>query len=195
MLAPGAKTHLVQRPPLFVGIAGLEKLELAPGRQEHRGQHVTNIPRIRATCQRKSSQLAGCATRVTYDMTGPGCRRWQMQSRERARAAKFSAPMPPAEYVRCRGQPAIAAPPPTQALAEPDAACGERPGLHALPEDAPARRARLPGGSRVMLVGQAPGRREPVVGRPFAWTAGGRCFHGFCRAAASPRNASDGWCT
>ena len=26
--------------------------------------------------------------------------------------------------------------------------------------------------SRVMLVGQAPGVKEPILGRPFAWTAG-----------------------
>ena len=26
--------------------------------------------------------------------------------------------------------------------------------------------------SRVILVGQAPGDKEPVLGRPFAWTAG-----------------------
>ena len=30
--------------------------------------------------------------------------------------------------------------------------------------------------SRVMLVGQAPGVREPVFGRPFAWTAGKTLF-------------------
>ena len=30
--------------------------------------------------------------------------------------------------------------------------------------------------SRVMLVGQAPGRHEPVQGRPFAWTAGRTLF-------------------
>src|SRR4051794_37999454 len=30
--------------------------------------------------------------------------------------------------------------------------------------------------SRVMLVGQAPGVREPVLGRPFAWTAGKTLF-------------------
>jgi uracil-DNA glycosylase len=31
--------------------------------------------------------------------------------------------------------------------------------------------------SRVILVGQAPGTREPVLGRPFAWTAGRKLFH------------------
>jgi len=33
--------------------------------------------------------------------------------------------------------------------------------------------------SRVLLVGQAPGMREPVLGRPFAWTAGKRLFSWF----------------
>jgi uracil-DNA glycosylase len=33
--------------------------------------------------------------------------------------------------------------------------------------------------SRVLLVGQAPGVREPVLGRPFAWTAGKRLFAWF----------------
>jgi uracil-DNA glycosylase len=33
--------------------------------------------------------------------------------------------------------------------------------------------------SRVLLVGQAPGAREPVLGRPFAWTAGKRLFGWF----------------
>lgn len=35
--------------------------------------------------------------------------------------------------------------------------------------------------SRVMLVGQAPGIREPQVGRPFAWTAGRTMFGWFQR--------------
>src|SRR3954462_3554796 len=30
--------------------------------------------------------------------------------------------------------------------------------------------------SKVMLVGQAPGIKEPVLGRPFAWTAGKTLF-------------------
>ena len=37
--------------------------------------------------------------------------------------------------------------------------------------------------SKVMLVGQAPGVREPVLGKPFAWTAGRtlfRWFEDFC---------------
>src|SRR4051794_13868564 len=33
--------------------------------------------------------------------------------------------------------------------------------------------------SRVLLVGQAPGVREPVVGKPFAWTAGRTLFRWF----------------
>jgi uracil-DNA glycosylase len=33
--------------------------------------------------------------------------------------------------------------------------------------------------SEVMLVGQAPGTREPVLGRPFAWTAGKTLFRWF----------------
>ena len=35
--------------------------------------------------------------------------------------------------------------------------------------------------SRVISVGQAPGTREPVVGRPFAWTAGRTLFGWFER--------------
>ncbi len=30
--------------------------------------------------------------------------------------------------------------------------------------------------SRVLLVGQAPGSREPALGKPFAWTAGKTLF-------------------
>jgi uracil-DNA glycosylase len=33
--------------------------------------------------------------------------------------------------------------------------------------------------SKVMLVGQAPGDKEPLLGRPFAWTAGKTLFHWF----------------
>ncbi len=33
--------------------------------------------------------------------------------------------------------------------------------------------------SRVILVGQAPGDKEPVMGRPFAWTAGRKLFRWF----------------
>ncbi|MBJ7258020.1 MAG: uracil-DNA glycosylase family protein [Chthoniobacterales bacterium] len=36
--------------------------------------------------------------------------------------------------------------------------------------------------SEVMLVGQAPGRREPLLGRPFAWTAGKTLFRWFGEA-------------
>ena len=37
--------------------------------------------------------------------------------------------------------------------------------------------------SKVMLVGQAPGDKEPVLGRPFAWTAGKTLFRWFEEAA------------
>lgn len=33
-----------------------------------------------------------------------------------------------------------------------------------------------PARSKVLLIGQAPGNREPVAGRPFAWTAGRKLF-------------------
>ncbi len=33
--------------------------------------------------------------------------------------------------------------------------------------------------SRVILVGQAPGDKEPIMGRPFAWTAGRKMFRWF----------------
>src|ERR1700689_4499613 len=33
--------------------------------------------------------------------------------------------------------------------------------------------------SKVLLVGQAPGDKEPVLGRPFAWTAGKTLFRWF----------------
>lgn len=36
--------------------------------------------------------------------------------------------------------------------------------------------------SRILLVGQAPGVKEPVLGRPFAWTAGKTLFRWFERA-------------
>lgn len=36
--------------------------------------------------------------------------------------------------------------------------------------------------SRVLLVGQAPGDKEPVLGRPFAWTAGKTLFKWFHEA-------------
>src|SRR4051794_5100918 len=37
--------------------------------------------------------------------------------------------------------------------------------------------------SKVMLVGQAPGDKEPIMGRPFAWTAGRTLFRWFMEAA------------
>lgn len=37
--------------------------------------------------------------------------------------------------------------------------------------------------SRVLLVGQAPGVREPIAGKPFAWTAGRTLFRWFENAA------------
>ena len=36
--------------------------------------------------------------------------------------------------------------------------------------------AGRPVASRILLVGQAPGVKEPVLGRPFAWTAGKTLF-------------------
>ena len=43
--------------------------------------------------------------------------------------------------------------------------------------------------SRVMLVGQAPGDKEPVLGRPFAWTAGKTLFQWFTDAAGLTEEA------
>src|SRR4029079_12629321 len=37
--------------------------------------------------------------------------------------------------------------------------------------------------SKVMLVGQAPGDKEPIMGRPFAWTAGKTLFRWFEESA------------
>ncbi|HZV35015.1 MAG TPA: uracil-DNA glycosylase family protein [Verrucomicrobiae bacterium] len=37
--------------------------------------------------------------------------------------------------------------------------------------------------SKIMLVGQAPGDKEPVMGKPFAWTAGKTLFQWFQQAA------------
>ncbi len=39
-----------------------------------------------------------------------------------------------------------------------------------------------PVASRILLVGQAPGDKEPVLGRPFAWTAGRTLFKWFHEA-------------
>jgi uracil-DNA glycosylase len=46
--------------------------------------------------------------------------------------------------------------------------------------------------SNVMLVGQAPGPREPVLQKPFAWTAGRTLFHWFekfCRLSEADLRA------
>ena len=43
--------------------------------------------------------------------------------------------------------------------------------------------------SKVMLVGQAPGDKEPVLGRPFAWTAGKTLFRWFSDAAGMSEQA------
>lgn len=40
--------------------------------------------------------------------------------------------------------------------------------------------------SKIILVGQAPGDKEPVLGRPFAWTAGKTLFGWFQEAAGLP---------
>src|ERR1043165_7386900 len=37
--------------------------------------------------------------------------------------------------------------------------------------------------SKVLLIGQAPGDKEPVLGRPFAWTAGKTLFRWFHETA------------
>jgi uracil-DNA glycosylase len=52
-------------------------------------------------------------------------------------------------------------------------ACRRCPHMHA-----PAVVGR-PAASRVVLVGQAPGDKEPKLGRPFAWTAGKTLFKWF----------------
>jgi uracil-DNA glycosylase len=52
-------------------------------------------------------------------------------------------------------------------------ACRRCPGMASLPVSGPPVR------SEVMLVGQAPGVREPQLGRPFAWTAGKTLFRWF----------------
>ena len=43
--------------------------------------------------------------------------------------------------------------------------------------------------SKIILVGQAPGVREPVVGMPFAWTAGKTLFRWFEEAAGMTEEA------
>lgn len=52
-------------------------------------------------------------------------------------------------------------------------ACRKCPRMASAPVSGPAVR------SEVMLVGQAPGVREPQAGRPFAWTAGKTLFRWF----------------
>jgi len=52
-------------------------------------------------------------------------------------------------------------------------ACRRCPGMASFPVSGPPVR------SEVMLVGQAPGVREPQLGRPFAWTAGKTLFRWF----------------
>ncbi len=52
-------------------------------------------------------------------------------------------------------------------------ACRRCPGMASVPVSGPPVR------SEVMLVGQAPGVREPQLGRPFAWTAGRTLFRWF----------------
>lgn len=42
--------------------------------------------------------------------------------------------------------------------------------------------------SRVLLVGQAPGDKEPVLGRPFAWTAGKTLFRWFQEFCGTDEN-------
>ena len=44
-----------------------------------------------------------------------------------------------------------------------------------------------PVASRIILVGQAPGDKEPKLGRPFAWTAGQTLSHGSRRRSAGRR--------
>jgi uracil-DNA glycosylase len=44
--------------------------------------------------------------------------------------------------------------------------------------------------SRVILVGQAPGAREPVEGRPFAWTAGRKLFRWIAQATGMDEAAA-----
>lgn len=43
---------------------------------------------------------------------------------------------------------------------------------------------------RILLVGQAPGVKEPVMGRPFAWTAGKTLFKWLERAAGWDENTA-----
>ena len=52
-------------------------------------------------------------------------------------------------------------------------ACRQCPNMHPPPVSG------RPVVSRVLLVGQAPGDKEPILGRPFAWTAGKTMFGWF----------------
>lgn len=46
-----------------------------------------------------------------------------------------------------------------------------------------------PVASPVVLIGQAPGVREPIMGRPFAWTAGRKLFRWFEQATGMDEKA------
>jgi uracil-DNA glycosylase len=61
-------------------------------------------------------------------------------------------------------------------------ACSKCPGMRSRP---------VSGGpvlSRVILVGQAPGDKEPILGRPFAWTAGKAMFKWFHQSMGMDEN-------
>src|SRR5690349_15711046 len=47
--------------------------------------------------------------------------------------------------------------------------------------------------SKVMIVGQAPGVREPVLARPFAWTAGKTLFRWFQESCGMDEAAVRSW--
>lgn len=58
--------------------------------------------------------------------------------------------------------------------------------LHACTKCPKMHRPAVSGGpvlSKVFLVGQAPGTKEPIVGKPFAWTAGKTMFKWFLEQA------------
>src|SRR5947208_15666056 len=46
--------------------------------------------------------------------------------------------------------------------------------------------------SRILLVGQAPGDKEPVLGRPFAWTAGKQMFKWFASVGVGEESFRNG---
>lgn len=59
--------------------------------------------------------------------------------------------------------------------------------LHACHRCPKMHRPAVSGGpvlSKVLLVGQAPGTKEPIVGKPFAWTAGKTMFKWFLEQAS-----------